>query len=179
MSLLALSPRKWPRQLRLTATLTLLLLVALAAINQPLTNEVAPRGIISFELAATSADASAMVQSWNTSAMTWARLSLYLDFPFIAAYLLFLLGLSGHWLLDRPGVREQQVGHVAKVLFCTAAAADMGENVGLLVTLENTQSWFWPMAAAILALIKFSCLLGGLGLLIVLRAARGQPLATS
>lgn len=178
MSLFVLSPRKWPPQLRVTAALTALLLLVLTIINQPLITDAAPRGIISFELAATAEQAAAMIQSWQPDGVRWARVSLYVDFLFIAAYLLCLLNLTTQWLIDRPGVREQQLGRLAKGLFCTAAVTDLGENVSLLVALEYPQIAFWPMAATVLALIKFSCLLGGVGALIVLRAARGHPLTT-
>jgi hypothetical protein len=178
MSLLAPSGRKWPTSLKLTTAVTFLLLAVLTMINQLLISDEAPRGIISFELAATPEQASAMIRSWQDPGVVWAKASLYLDFAFIAAYLSFLLKLTRQWMIDRPGVREQQVGRWAKILFCTTAATDVGENLSLLVTLEYPQSTFWPMAAAILALVKFSSLLAGLGALIILRAARGHPLTT-
>lgn len=178
MSLFILSDRKWPDSLRLTAVLSLLILVALIVINRFLLSDAAPRGMISFQLAATPEHAAAILESWSHSARVWARTSLYVDFVFIAVYLLFLLKLTGHWLLDRPGVREQQVGRWTRNLFCTAAATDVGENISLLMVLEQPRTDFWPMAATLLALVKFSCLMAGAGGLLVVRAARGQPLRT-
>lgn len=175
MSLFILSQRQWPAPLRLSGATALLLLIALTAINLPLINAAAPRGIVSFELAATSEQALAIAQSW-AGVRHWATLSLYLDFVFIGAYLLFLLKLTRHWLIDRPGVREKQVGRWARNLFVVAAITDVGENISLLVTLEQPRSDIWPLVAALLALTKFSGLLAGAGALLVVRAARGQPL---
>lgn len=175
MSQLPFAIRRWPSDLKLTAAIGFLMLCALAIVNQQLISEEAPRGIVSLELAAAPGRATAIILSWQAEGLFWARLSVYLDFVFIAAYLVFLLQLSRHWLADRPGVREQQVGHGAKVLFMSAAVADIGENICLLITLEQLQMNFWPTAAAILALIKFVSLLCGAGALVVLRVARGQP----
>lgn len=175
MSQLPLAARLWPSDLKLTAAIAFLLLCALAIVNQQLISEEAPRGIISLELAAAPGRAAAIILSWQAEGQFWARLSVYLDFAFIAAYLLFLLKLTRRWLADRPGVREQQVGHGANFLFASAAVADIGENVCLLITLELVQMSFWPTAAAVLALIKFISLLCGAGALVVVRMARRQP----
>ena len=178
MSIPAPPARKWPTSLKLNTAAALLLLVSLSAINQLLITDAAPRGIISFQLAATPERAIAIIRSWQASGVVWAQVSLYLNFVFAGAYLLFLVELTRHWQLDRPGVREQHVGRSARILFFISAVADAGENISLLFTLEQPNTAFWPMAAAMLALIKFSSLLAGLGGLIILRAARGQPLAT-
>lgn len=180
MRLPALSARKWPTALRRNTLLAFLLLVALSLINRALITEAAPRGIVSLELAGTAELTTAMIRSWqvaDTAAMDWARLSLYLDFAFIVAYLLFFLKLTHHWLLDRPGVREQQIGRWARAFFWTAAGTDVAENISLLIILERPQDEFWAMTSAILALTKFASLLCGLGFLIILRTARGRPLA--
>lgn len=185
MSLFAFSGRKWSGNLKLIATVTLILMVALSAINVMLVSDEAPRGIISFEFAATPERATGVVRSWQRSDMgasangvQWAQASLYLDFVFIAAYLTLLLKLTRHWLIDRPGVRERQLGRWARGLFWTGALTDAGENICLLVTLAHAQSAFWPLMATLFALIKFSSLLGGAASLLILRAARGQPLTT-
>lgn len=176
MDLFILSRRRWSVSLRLTAAVAFLLLIALMAINQFLLNEAAPRGMLNFQLAATPQQAAAIVQSWGETGIRWARFSLYMDFLFVLAYLLFLLKLTEHWLRDRPGVREQQVGRWARNLFCAGAFADVGENISLLLTLEQPRAEFWPLAATLLALVKFSSLLAGAGALLVVRAARGHPL---
>ncbi|QCF24789.1 hypothetical protein [Hydrocarboniclastica marina] len=185
MSLFAFSGRKWSGNLKLTASIAVALLVILSAINIMLVSDEAPRGIISFQFAATPERATGVVQSWQRSDMgasgsgvEWAQASLYLDFAFVAAYLLLLLKLTGHWLIDRPGVREQQLGRWARGLFWTGALTDVAENICLLVTLEQAQSAFWPLVATLFALVKFSSLLAGAAALLILRAARGQPLAT-
>lgn len=176
MSLFILSPHKWSGLLRSSAVATAVLLALLVIINQALDDKVAPRGIVSFQLAATAEQAGAIIRNWQAAGVFWAQVSLYLDFVFTGAYLLFLLQLTRHWLIDRPGVREQQIGRWARNLFVTAAVADVGENISLLVTLEQFRSEFWPLSAALLALVKFSSLLSGAGALLVVRAARGQPL---
>ncbi len=164
-----------PRILRLGLIFSLVLLITLLAINQALQTEVAPRGMLSLQLAATAEHAHQIVTSWGEQGRFWANLSLWLDMVFVAVYVSTLLMLSHFLLQDRPGVREQKLGLWIKALFATAGLSDLIENVLLLNNLQ-TPTDVISLAATLLSMAKFTCLLIGAAGLIVVRAARRRPL---
>ncbi|MCG8517464.1 MAG: hypothetical protein MI794_05685 [Pseudomonadales bacterium] len=167
-----------PRSLKLGLLATLGLFLTLLAINQLLVSPVASKGIVDLELASNAERTLAILASWGEQGMLWAQVSLWLDFLFIAIYVVSLLALTGYLLQDRPGIRERKVGHSVRALFVGAGVCDVAENVLLLNNL-SAPSDSVSLAAALCAMIKFTALLlGGAGLLVI-RAERRHPLETS
>ncbi|MDO6443560.1 hypothetical protein [Marinobacter sp. 2_MG-2023] len=161
--------------LKACLVMTLLLLVALLVINQPLKTGSAHQGIVSYQLAGSAEQALAIVRSWGDEGLQWARLSLWLDFLFIPVYCLTLILLTRHCTRDRPGVRERNAARWIRTLFIAAGLADATENVLLLNNLEAPADAI-SVAAAISALAKFTALTLGIAGLVIIRAARRHPL---
>jgi len=164
-----------PKSLKAFLIATGILLVALVLINQPLKTGSAHQGIVSFQLAGSAEQALAILQSWGSEGLQWAKLSLWVDFLFIPIYCLALVRLTRHCTLDRPGVRERTTARWIRALFLVAGLADVTENVLLLNNLEAPTDAF-SLAAAISALVKFTALTVGIAGLVIIRAARRHPL---
>ncbi|MDX1597346.1 MAG: hypothetical protein R3295_01670 [Marinobacter sp.] len=168
--------RSLPKRLKLGMIFSVILLVALLAINQPLQTGSAPQGIISYQLAATADHSMAILRSWRGDVMIWAYTSLWLDFLFIPVYVITLLMVTNLIMRDRPGVRERNVARWVRALFVCAGASDVLENILLLNNL-NPPTDTISLSATICALIKYTGLMLGLAGLVIIRAARRHPLA--
>ncbi|MFO7529121.1 MAG: hypothetical protein R6W86_10005 [Marinobacter sp.] len=165
-----------PKTLKTSLITTVILLGGLILVNQPLQTGSAPQGIVSFQFAATADQAHAILRSWRSEGVLWGRVSLWLDFFFIAAYLFALIHLTRHLMRDRPGVRERVVGRWVRALFVAAGAADVTENI-LLLNNFNPPTDVVSLSATLCALVKFTGLTLGVAGLVIIRAARRHPLA--
>jgi len=114
-------------------------------------------GIIPFELAGNASRAEGMMTRWGRDGQRAARLSLWLDFGYMATYGT-LVGL----LVDRARRRR---GHPAAVpaIVIVAVAADATEGISLLKVLNHESVAAYSRRAQIAALIKFAVLAGTLG----------------
>ena len=165
-----------PKSLKIILVTVLALLAILLLVNQPLQTGSAPQGIVSFQMAGTADQAHAIVRSWGEDGEVWAQISLWLDFLFIPAYVLALLGLTRHLMRDRPGVRERMVARWVRALFLAAGLTDATENI-LLLNNFSPPTDVLSLSATICALIKFTGLTLGIAGLVIIRAARRHPLA--
>lgn len=166
------SPPVHRRQVRFAALAALILFALMLPLNIALESAHAPRGIISLEMAGSPERIQMILTEWNSEGLAMARWLLALDFLFIPCYVVLLVNLARYCGRDRPGTREQQAIKLATLLFVVAGSADLIENAGLLVALNQPQEGLWSALAAALALLKFSGVVIGLGLLIVIRASR-------
>jgi hypothetical protein len=114
-------------------------------------------GIIPFELAGSATRAEDIMTRWGSDGRRAARLSLWLDFGYMATY-----GTFTALLVD--GVRRRR-GHpgVLPATVIAAVVADAVEGVSLLKVLRRTQVAVDARRAQITALIKFAFLAGALG----------------
>ena len=114
-------------------------------------------GIIPFELAGSESHAEAIMTRWGSDGRRAARLSLWLDFGYMATY-----GALTSLLVDRTRRRR---GHpaVLPAAVIVAVAADAAEGVSLLKVLRRTHVAVHARRAQIAALIKFAVLAGALG----------------
>jgi len=140
MKLFGVEHRPWSPELRWLAFLTGAVLVLVMLINQYLAIPEAPQIITSYEIADDPEVAEAIHREWERQAGIWPRVSLWVDFAFIGLYAVFLVKLANHFLYDRPGVREQKAGRVAKVLLVVGAAGDATENACLLLAIQQPES---------------------------------------
>lgn len=118
-------------------------------------------GIVAFEVAFTHARAHEILAAWGHAGRHAARLSLWSDYLFMAAYGAFLflavralrdgLARRGRGGLARPG------GTIA-VFALVAAACDACENVSLLLQLGGRAQSAGPPLAGAFASAKFACL---------------------
>ncbi len=145
-------------------------------LNQPLQTDVAPQGMVSFQLATTGEKATAISASWGQS--LWPHASLWTGFVFAALYTTLLLLLTNYLLTDRPGIREQEAGRWVRRLFVLAGLAHVVEYAVLLANLDTPEDGL-TLTATLLALANYTALLMGLSGLVVIRAARRRPLKAS
>jgi hypothetical protein len=168
------------RVLWLLAAVTLGLLVALALLDRQMQDAGGP-GIIAFELAGSSGRAAEIIADWGERGRDAARLSLWLDFAYLAAYGTFL------WLairalrdgaLRRSRMRFARLGAHVEPLPLVAAGCDAVEDVALLLVLGGHGGAVAPALAAAFASVKFACLgiaaLYLLGGLVVLRGVKAR-----
>ena len=114
-------------------------------------------GIIPFELAGSASRAENIMTRWGPDGRRAARLSLWLDFGYMATY-----GVLTALILDRARRRQ---GHPAAVpaTAIIAVAGDAIEGVSLLKVLDGTAVAVHSRRAQIAALIKFAILIFSLG----------------
>lgn len=165
-----------PKTLKMSLIVSAVMLGGLLLINQPLQTGSAPQGIVSFQFAATADQAHAILRSWRSEGQVWAQISLWLDFLFIAAYLVMLMHLTRHLTRDRPGIRERVVGRWVRALFVAAGVADVSENI-LLLNNFNPPTDVVSLSATLCALVKLTGLTLGVAGLVIIRASRRHPLA--
>ena len=141
-----------------------ILLFAMRTIDAPLRTRMAPRGIVSFELAKNYDTSQQILNSWNAEAKINAALSLGLDFLFLISYALFI------------SVSCIQVGAAIKVdhsIFLKtaivlswaqllAASFDAIENLALIQLLLNSSRQWLTGLARWCAVLKFSIVGAGL-----------------
>ncbi len=109
-------------------------------------------GIIPFELAGNASRAEAIMARWGSEGQRAARLSLWLDFGYMATY-----GTLTALLVERTRRRR---GHPAALpaVVIVAVAGDALEGVSLLKVLNGTRVAVYSRRAQIAALIKFAVL---------------------
>jgi hypothetical protein len=142
---------------------TVLLAAVLGFTGRRLKTEVAPGGILSFELAGTLSTARAIVRSWQPSLIPVVSLSLGLDFLFIPLYSTFG-ALIVFWVSDRLRGAYSILasgGVVLGWLMWVAALCDCGENICLLIGLQGEPVSPFPEAARVFSSIKFGLISAG------------------
>lgn len=114
-------------------------------------------GIIPFELAGTATKAEAIMVRWGADGQRAARLSVWLDFGYMASYAI-LLGL----LIDRRRRRRRHPTGLP-ALAAAAVACDAVEGVALLRVLDRRDVAVNARCAQVAASIKFAILAVALG----------------
>ncbi|OBH55532.1 hypothetical protein [Mycobacterium sp. E2479] len=114
-------------------------------------------GIIAFELAGSASRAEDIMSRWGSDGQRAARLSLWLDFGYMATY-----GVLTALLVDRARRRR---GHPAGLpaAALVAVAGDAVEGVSLLSVLRGRRIGVHARRAQVAALVKFAALVGALG----------------
>ncbi|GBE67646.1 hypothetical protein MFM001_41080 [Mycobacterium sp. MFM001] len=114
-------------------------------------------GIIPFELAGSAARAEDIMARWGSDGQRAARLSLWLDFGYMATY-----GTLTGLLVDRVRRRHGDPAALPAAVF-VAVAADAAEGVSLLKVLDHRHIRVHARLAQIAALIKFAILGSAVG----------------
>ena len=143
---------------------TLLLMFIFTVTGAPLNTASAPYGVVSYELAGSTARAQAILASWDQKAQLIAAFGLGLDYLFMLAYSTTIgLGciwagevLQGHkWPLARLGV-------ALAWLLGLAASLDAVENMALMILILGNLASPWPELARWCATGKFTLIFAGL-----------------
>jgi hypothetical protein len=116
-------------------------------------------GVIPFELARTSGRAHEIVTEWGSAGRSAARMSLIIDYVYLAFYGPFLFGacraVGDRWRrLGNPRIADLALPLAWAGLL--AAGFDALENVALLLVAGNHTGRPWPELAADFASVKFA-----------------------
>ena len=170
------------RALWLLGFATLALLAALAVIDGEL-QDAGGHGIIAFELAFTSGKAQEIVRAWGSDGHDAAQLSLWLDYPYLVVYGLFLflaIRALGDALARRGRERLARPAAAISLLPPIAAASDAVEDAFLLLLLGGHAQSLGPPLAGAFASFKFACMTVAMlyllaGLVALARSRRSVP----
>ena len=144
--------------------LSALLLGAMRILDGPLRTPVAPRGIVSFELAKNGDVSRQILNSWNAQAKKHAALSLGLDYLFLIVYAVFL-SLACTQVSKALAQRSPLLAIAGAILAWAqilAAICDAVENSVLFALLLNSEQLWLPTVARTCAIIKFTIVGTGL-----------------
>ena len=143
--------------LLLSGLLTAILFLVLGNFDKSLITEIAPGGIISFELAKDIDQSIDIISSWDLNARINAGLSLGVDFLFLAAYAIFFA--TACYLIAQKYVNRTnwiyKTGLLLAKLQFVAALLDAIENVALIKLLLGSNNSILPLIAYYFASIKF------------------------
>ncbi|MET0557661.1 MAG: hypothetical protein ABW065_03175 [Solirubrobacterales bacterium] len=179
---LGLTRKRW---LILLGLATVALNVALAVIDKRLEATGGP-SILGLEFAGSAERVAEIEAEWGAHGGDLARLSLWLDFPFMLSYGAFfaLAGVATRDFASAHGLRALGAcGMVAPFLAIVAAGFDAAENVSWLLLLGgHGASWLAPFATAC-AVVKFVAIVLVIGYVVwglvsrlrLRRRSRGQP----
>lgn len=154
------------REKKLTIALLILLVMLIGAMkffDMPLTNEVVPNGIISFELAKDIETSKKILNSWDIYARTSAGMSMGLDFLFLIVYASFIALLIHK--LNESLWRHTVIYKIGILLIYgifIAAFFDAIENVALIKLLLGDLDQYWSSIAFYFASMKFVLLILGI-----------------
>ena len=140
------------------------LLMAMRMLDGPLRTPVAPRGIVSFELAKNVDASRQILNSWNGQAKKHAAGSLGLDYLFLIVYAAFL-SLACTQVSKALVKRRLLLANAGAILAWTqflAAICDAVENSVLFALLLNSKQLWLPAVARTCAIIKFTIVGAGL-----------------
>ncbi len=137
-------------------SLVVVFIFIMRSLNAPLINEIAPAGIVSFELAGSLSAAKQIIGSWDIVATSYAGLNLGIDYLFLIIYSA-TIALACFMLASglKPQSRWQKIGYILVTAQWLAALADMIENYGLIRLFLGSNESLWAGLAYYAAIIKF------------------------
>lgn len=162
---LSLAPRQRSTIFWVSFVASLVIMAVMGLIGGPLTTPQAPYGIVSFELAGTTSQVEAILDSWDEMAKQAAAFSLGFDYLFMLTYST-ATGLACLWAATTVRSMSWPLGGLGVPLawgMWLAAALDAIENLGLtLILLAGAAATAWPRIVQICALLKFTLLFASL-----------------
>ena len=144
---------------------TVILMVKLSRQGQPLRNDAAPNGILSYEFAWNQNQAERMINSWKSVKQT-AEQQLFLDFGFLVAYPL-LFSLACAMLAESRFNQIAMVGVFISWAVLAAGPLDAIENFALLRMLDGGASEVLAQLAGWCAGVKFLLVYSSLGYIVL------------
>ncbi len=141
--------------------LTALTYVGMQVTGSALVNDIAPGGIVTFELIGSMAGSQSIMDSWQGPSMTWAGMNMGLDFLFLVLYSL-TISLGCVILAEKLPEKMQKLKRVgqgmSRIVFL-AAGLDIVENIALMTLLTGSQNDYLPALARWCAIPKFGLVL--------------------
>lgn len=115
--------------------------------------------IVDFELAGSEQDAAQILDDWGDQGQDHARLSLWVDFLYLASYGAFgalASAATRDWAASHGRRRLAALGGAAIIAAIGAACFDAIEDIWLLITLDGHGGDLAPALAKISASLKFA-----------------------
>jgi hypothetical protein len=115
-------------------------------------------GIVGFELAGSEHRAAEILTDWGDDGQDAARLSLWIDYPYLLVYGAFLtlaVAATRDLATRLDWRRLAAIGGIVILFPAAGAAFDALEDVGLLVALDGNGGNTAPLLATIFATAKF------------------------
>jgi hypothetical protein len=124
--------------------------------------------IIDFEFAFNQATAQTILTAWGVTWIPTVLLGTYIDFIYIVAYGLLIMGLA-ILLVRKLEDKFQTFGMIIAISGFIAGAFDVIENINLIIMLNNPLGFTAsaPLVASICASIKFGFLFLAIGFALV------------
>lgn len=138
-------------------SLTLLVMVGLILLGRPLETDIAPYGIVSFELAGNLSAARDITQSWGETGRVYAGLNLGLDYLYIVAYS-SCIGLGCVLVARAQSQQNKQFANIGVIIAwgqLVAGLIDAMENYALIQILLGAETNILAVGARVCALLKF------------------------
>jgi hypothetical protein len=114
--------------------------------------------VLAMEFVRTEERATAMLREWGSEGRDAAKEQLYLDYPYLIAYGLFLFGACTAVArrFERKGrAGAARLGRALAVAGLAGAGFDALENASLLIVLGDHVNQPWPVLATTFASAKF------------------------
>ena len=148
---------------KLTFSIAYLFLIAsivMLYIDKHLTNDIAPNGIISFELANTLERSQEILDSWTPLAKVFAGIGLGFDFLYLLIYTLFI-AIIIHKVNKKLWSKKAfyKIGELFIWSLLLTAILDAMENICLIKLLTGNAKQHWTSIAYHLASTKFLLIL--------------------
>jgi hypothetical protein len=135
-------------------------------LDVPLKNEVAPKGIVSFELAGSLQNSIDILNSWDANAKLYAGLSLGFDYLFMLMYSLLLFVLIKYITSKFTKKSVVKFGNFLAIAMLLAGIFDAIENYSLIQLYLGNLEQIFSTVAYYSANLKFSLI--GIGLLYII-----------
>ena len=125
-------------------------------------------GIIEFEFVFNETTANTILAAWGSSWIPLVLLGTYIDFGYIIAYGLLIMGLA-ILIVRKLEDKFQTFGMVIALTGFIAGIFDVIENINLIMMLNNPAGYpgFAPLLASVCATIKFGFLFLAIGFALV------------
>ena len=140
---------------------TLAMIVVMRITEAPLKQPATPAGIINLELAFDTVNSNKIIDAWATAnVIKDARINTYCDFVFIFFYTLFLFFCCKKLTAKfREGDWKRNAGLFFSKAVFVSALLDVGENSGMLLTLNGSGSSGIVLFTSVCSAIKWAIVL--------------------
>ena len=146
--------------------LTIVSMFVMRTLDVPLKNEIAVKGIVSFELAGSLQNSIDILNSWDANAKLYAGIGLGFDYLFMLMYSLLFYTLIKYVAYKSTNASVSKFGNILAYAMLLAGIFDAIENYALIHLYLGNLDQMFSTVAYYSATIKF--LLLGLGITYIL-----------
>jgi len=149
------------KKILILLVLTLISLIVMRILDAPLKNEIAPNGIVSFELAKNLNNSIDIINSWDYKSKLYAGLSLGFDYLFMLLYSFLFYILIKNISEKLTNIIFAKIGLFIAYSMIFAGIFDAIENYSLIRLYLGNLDQIYASLAFYFASLKFALLLIG------------------